>query len=95
MAAPKRSSLGPPPPFLTPNRNALHSALAALQEREYLRRASISDTRIHKLQSAGRFAAQAKDDDERDWFSVGAASSRTNRDKNRCVRLFSIPETSL
>ncbi|GAA5836119.1 hypothetical protein JCM9279_002201 [Rhodotorula babjevae] len=82
MAAPKRSSLGPPPPFLHPQPNALHSALAALQEREYLRRASISDTRIRTTQSGSRTAPRG-DDDEPDWFSVGAASSRTNRDKNR------------
>ncbi|GAA5925440.1 hypothetical protein JCM3775_001411 [Rhodotorula graminis] len=82
MAAPKRASLAPPPPFLTPSRNALHSALAALQEREYLRRASISDTRPRHEPAQGRTAGQANTG-ERDWFAVGAASSRTNRDKNR------------
>ncbi|GAA5899449.1 hypothetical protein JCM8208_001649 [Rhodotorula glutinis] len=82
MAAPKRSSRGPPPPFLTPTRDALHSALAALQEREYLRRASISDTRIRSATDQSRTAGQG-DAGERDWFAVGAASSRSNRDKNR------------
>ncbi|TNY22800.1 protein-tyrosine phosphatase-like protein [Rhodotorula diobovata] len=84
----KHTARAPPPAFLTPSREALHSALAALQEREQLRRAIISDARMHgyaAVQGGSRSDARRRREGEAEdeWFAVDAGSSRANLDKNR------------
>lgn len=86
----KHTARAPPPAFLTPSREALHSALAALQEREQLRRAIISDARMHgyaAVQGGSRSDARRRREGEAEdeWFAVDAGSSRANLDKNRCA----------
>ncbi|GAA6055465.1 hypothetical protein JCM3770_002841 [Rhodotorula araucariae] len=83
MAPTARKPLGPPPAFLTPTDDALHSALSALQEREQLRRAMLNDARMQVHMPMGEPVHGGAGKDDKDWFAVAAGTARDNASKNR------------